>query len=162
VHEAGHAVVALALRRNVETVTILRSGHMGGFVDSVYRRTSAKPYRELPTGEFERRSPAELLAPATNRARDQIVILLAGAEAERQIVPALALPDGDKVDLETIAQFVADAARVGESSTDVMQWAGRRTAALVQRHRVSIFRVAIYLVSNETLTGREVRTILGR
>ena len=157
IHEAAHAVVALALRRSVGAVTIVRDGHVGGFAETVFRRSSVRMFRELPDGSWVSNIEQAGARLDQRRARDVVVICLAGAEAERQIVPDLLMPDGNEGDREIIAEQLANAVNPGESPDELLTRLQDRTAMLVRRHRNSIITLAAYLVANETLTGAQVR-----
>jgi hypothetical protein len=98
----------------------------------------------------------------TPRAR-RVTILLAGAEAERQIMPEhLRIGDSDKYDREQIAKLLIDAVGAGESEGHLLARLKHRAAKLVRRHRHVIIQMAAYLVSNETLTTANVRLIWRR
>ncbi len=159
VHEAGHAVVTLALRRGIGAISIRPDGHIGGFSKIVCRRSSVRLYGELPDGSFVRVGDARGRAVERKRARDLMTVFLAGREAERQILPDLMSVESDKVDREMIAEQLPAALRPGQTANDLLSELEGRTAALVRKHRALIIEIAAYLVANETLSPDEARSL---
>jgi hypothetical protein len=159
IHEAGHAVIALALRHRVDIVTI-RGGRIqtptgdrtiGGGVHMP--RRSHKIFRERPDGSF-----VNTIAEKEQRAaRESICICLAGREAEQQIAPDRVIPDSDMYDREDIVQLLPLALGRWQSEADALSRLSTRTQSLVHTYREVILLLASWLLSEETLSGRETR-----
>jgi ATP-dependent Zn protease len=163
IHEAGHAIVAMALRHPVDTVTIRGTGHIGGSTMINFRSTRrVRAYEEMPDGRFRNVARERIQKSERQRARDDIVVCLGGAEAERQIVSDLQIPDGDKWDRKRIKALLIDAVESGQSDQTLLKRLQRRAAQLVQRHRAAIIELAAFLVANETLAAPTVQAIWRR
>lgn len=159
IHEAGHAVVRLALRRGVECVSIRADGGTGGYTGLASRPGRVLAFKERPDGSFVIRSESDEQLRQRRWASDLIVVLLAGHEAEAQIVPDLVIPDGDSLDREHIRTLLPKAAGELESAETVLARLQHQCQRLVRQHRITIAEMAGYLVANETLSGKEARSI---
>jgi hypothetical protein len=139
-HEAGHAVIALRLGYEVKWVTI-------------------KPRRRsLGRAEIQHGSPSP----------DDIRIDLAGPLAEALVNPT---PFHEKIQLgsrgdwrntgRSVREFVA-LEFIGDQEGDILiDELLQETKALVRRDREAISRVAEALLTRKTLTGAEIKRIMG-
>ncbi|MEO5894946.1 MAG: hypothetical protein ABIS06_04545 [Vicinamibacterales bacterium] len=123
------------------------------------RRSSIRTHRELPDGSFVNVGETQKRAVVRKRARNEITVLLAGCEAERQIVLDLMMAESDKLDRELIVERLPAALRPGQTADELLFELEQKTAALVRKHRVFIIEIAQYLVAQETLRADEVRSL---
>ena len=151
IHEAGHAVIALALRHRLSAVTVQGSGHIGVYIE--LRGSAARMFRERPDGVFVDVS----IEKRQRCAREAVCIFLAGRESEQQILPDLSLPDSDRHDRELIARELPQALASGQEAADLLSQLEQRTRLMVRTYRDVIVFLATLLVSNTSLTAGEVR-----
>lgn len=134
-HEAGHAVVALALGRAVQRVSIL-PGHAW-----------------LGRCEFQKGR----VRPLEDWLEREILISLAGAAAEARHTGAYAW-DGASADLRAVRRLAVQ--RAGERQAERLE---RRLLAKVEHllnqagHWQAVELIAVELLRRETISGRAVR-----
>jgi hypothetical protein len=152
VHEAGHAIVALALQLPLDDVTLRPS-------------TDRAP-----------------VPPDATRVREVITMLCAGVEAERLLVPQLVRAGSDELDRQHIASLlevagsnhvdcddmkaptVADQGLTrddGSAYAALVAHCERDAKTLVRRYGKRILHVALLLISNETLRASDVAMVCG-
>jgi ATP-dependent Zn protease len=150
-HEAGHAVIARVLT--------LASGH--ATIKPDYDEETAgvsiteEPYACL--SEWSKRGKVRDHADAVWHAR--IMVSMAGAEAEAELVGSAAIGDGD--DRKQIGLMAEEL-----SCTDFWERLEPRlramTRMLVRRHRARIERVAKALLAKTTLSAKQLDKLVGR
>jgi ATP-dependent Zn protease len=154
IHEAGHAVIALVLRRPISVATIQRDGHSAGFVELSDRRPM-RVFRETANGTFvnvEQDKRRTLY-------RTEICFLLAGRAAEELLLPDLAIQDSDVLDRNRIAEILPRALSPGQSEAQLLETPEQRTRKLVRTYRDVILLLAGLLVSNTSLTGAQIQLV---
>ena len=152
VHEAGHAVIALVLRRPISGATIQRDGH-AGFVDLSVRRP--RVFRATANGVFVNVEQEK----RRTHYRTDICVLLAGRAAEELLLPDLAIQDSDsdRFDRTVIAKFLPLALSPQQSEAQLLETLEQQTRTLVRTYRDVIVLLAALLVSNTSLTGAQIR-----
>jgi ATP-dependent Zn protease len=150
-HEAGHAVISRVL--------MLASGRAS--IEPDYDEGSAgHAITELQYAcldEWEKRGKVRAEAAVWHA---RIMVLMAGAEAEIEILGTKALGDGD--DRLKIA-FTAEEMPRGEAFWEGLEPRLRAmTRMLVRRHRAIIERVANALRDKTTLSGEAIDKLVGR
>ena len=150
IHEAGHAVLRIALGLDVVAVSIvpdLRKG-TAGFV--VYEEDTAAAELQVVGRE------AFILRHA--------MVYYAGAEATRQLIPTDPDPDaGANSDERKAAELIID--QIGgpaESTGFLFSLARRRCALLVAHHQPEIQALALALETNLILSGKAARRVFMR
>lgn len=139
VHEAGHAVVALRLRRRVGDLSIAPFGDALGTC-AIWVPTGGNPLDPTPR--------------KMRAIRDAVVICLAGSAAE------IHGQEGTRnlwsADDYEMAEKLAES--VGGSNA-LVRWGQVRACNLVERHWVEIEAVATELLKSTTLLGSTARLI---
>jgi hypothetical protein len=158
VHEAGHAVLQIALGLDCHLVSIcpVPSEGLAGFTLS----------RGVPTQASRETADASAAQSAEHRAlylRDAMVSY-AGAEAVRQLIPTDPDPDqGASCDEEDAAKTIAEAIGSGDVSARLLfALARRRCAVLVTHYEPEIRAIAGQLEAKHVLFGRSVRKVFRR
>jgi ATP-dependent Zn protease len=148
-HEAGHAVIERVLTLPSGGVTIKPDYDEGSWGHANVR----KPFNCQV--EWEKRG----------KARDEkfiwhakIIALMAGAEAEAELLGLTALGDGgDREDIKYISYELA-----GANWDQLEPRLRAMTRQLVRRHKALIERLAKALLVKTTLSGEEVDKLVGR
>ena len=156
VHEAGHAVVAMALGRCVGHIKtqIQVQGREAASIDMPPRRR-LRTFRELADGSFLLDNGEH---SRRRRAHVEICMLLGGHEAERQILPGLIVPGSDSSDREAIAKILPSGLRAGQSEAELLRRLEQRTAQLVARHRGLINYISGELGLNGGASPEQLRS----
>ncbi|MFJ7441309.1 hypothetical protein ACIQW5_27105 [Methylorubrum thiocyanatum] len=152
IHEAGHAVVGRVLTMACGGATILANEAEGEAGHSI----TSDPMVIL--GEWDRRGKwrgTDMGLASVYRGR--IIAVMAGAEAEAEILGECSGGDGD--DRYQVALMLYEIA--GEEAHERIEIRLRRFAQqLARKHRTDIERVAAALMERETLTGEEIDAML--
>jgi hypothetical protein len=165
-HEAGHAVIGLALKMPIAFVTIKQRGYSGGHVDqapvphSVGRVWARGQYRK-PIADFSKQDAFG--NPVSERNDDwhaDVVMSIAGGMAEAEFLKdgstwrELWSP-GDK-------QCVAfDRRKLGDQARSIEEYKAE-CEKLIKQHWPMIEAVAAKLLKEETLSGNDVYAICWR
>jgi hypothetical protein len=153
-HEAGHAVVSLSLGLPVETVSIIASGHSGGF-------TRGSAGTRVPTrGDLE----SLVMVMLGGRAADVQLGAGANAGAEQDLSTATALLLRAMGEFGLYGRLTHTAApslirRPDERLEATLQQLLRQAMQLVQHHCAAVLALAEQLLQHRVLDGSAVERI---
>jgi hypothetical protein len=159
VHEAGHAVVGRVLGYPCGGATIIGNAAEGEVGYSVacdpWLASSIWDARQMQAAALGKSTKCRDVVRSAFRAR--ILIFMAGAEAERELLGIDAQGDGDdRREIELTAQF--GGAELSDGWEPRMR---RQTRQLVRKHRSAIERVAHALIDKQTLAGTRLDRLVG-
>ena len=149
VHEAGHAVVTVALGVRLEQVTI-NSPEGGG-----YSRPDFFMYERVASNDLDFMPKKELRKIIEKR----IVMAMAGRIAELKILneSRIATEDGDDVNIK----HALDLMEIDDKQREmIIKKCKRRTRRLVSANIENICRVVDALWEDDTLSGRDVISMM--
>ncbi len=153
-HEAGHAVVAMALGQSVEAVSIVSEGRMGGFMKSV------------TPSSFPTRDELETLVTILlgGRATDMIYGKGAHAGAEHDLAAAtglLAKGMGDLGLYGTLTRTGPSSAlqQINDGVEPVLQQMLRRALKIVRDEQAALLALTDALLQHRILDGNAVATL---
>jgi ATP-dependent Zn protease len=140
-HEAGHAVLALALGRPLERVTIA---------------PGKIPFGPATLGQC--RIQKGRFKPSQDELEDDMLILLAGMVAESQVTGQYC-PRGAATDLRGVRQLAATRASSERQIERLERRALDKTEHLLSdaAHQQALERIARELLDKETISGRAAR-----
>jgi ATP-dependent Zn protease len=150
-HEAGHAVIGRVLALPCGRATI-RPDYEEGVAGQAL---TEEPYTCLR--EWEKRGKVRDAAAAWH---GRIIVYMAGAEAEMELLGSEAIGDGyDRLQIALMAEEIP----AGETFWERLEPRLRAmTRMLVRRHRVLIEQVAKALLARSTLSAKSLDKIVGR
>src|ERR1700722_13727258 len=137
IHEAGHAVVALAVGVPLAEATIVPEGD---FLGHVFAPSGARYWQDGDDGCLRELVEADC------------IVSLAGGVAERLLLPAPFDRRGCSSDYRNVREWL----RKWELCRGAIM---RRTERLVRRHAEAIERVAEALIAHRRLPGEDVVTL---
>jgi hypothetical protein len=153
-HEAGHAVVSLALDMPVETVSIIANGHSGGF-------TKGSAGSPIPT-----RADLEAVVTVMLGGRAADIQLGAGANAGAEVDLAMAtsllvraMGEFGLYDRLTHTTAPGLLRRPDERLEATLQQLLRRAMQIVQHHRAAVLALAEQLLQHRVLDRAAVERI---
>jgi hypothetical protein len=166
-HEAGHAVIGLALKLPIAFVTIKRRAHSLGHVSrapvhhgvgEVYARGN---YRK-PIADLSKQDAFgnPVTGPNDNHHAD-IVMTIAGGMAEIEFLKAKKRwneMQGTETDRRIVAH---DRRKLGDKAPSIAEYEAE-CAKLIKQHWPMIEAVAAKLIEEETLSGHDVYSICWR
>jgi|HubBroStandDraft_6_1064221.scaffolds.fasta_scaffold526890_2 hypothetical protein len=170
-HEAGHAVVALALGFSLDAVSIERSATAGGYADVLAPTEWGARFRETARGSGAfRLVERKRLTGGKAAIQKMIIYTFAGFAAQRLKNPR-ASTSGIAQDFEDIIswskryrvlppgrrKFVDD-----DQHRIFLHNFEREAQRLVKKLRGPIEKLALLLLRRQTLTGAEVKRAVGR
>jgi ATP-dependent Zn protease len=150
-HEAGHAVIGRVLALPCGAATIKPDFNNG------IAGTSITPGPYVCEAELEKRGKMRLHRDAIWHAR--IMVSMAGAEAEIELLGSKALGDGE--DRLEIQKIVSEFCRV-DFWNKLEPRLRAMTRMLVRRHKPRIERVAEALLAKTTLSAKALDKLVGR
>ncbi|HEY6701787.1 MAG TPA: hypothetical protein VI137_13415 [Pseudolabrys sp.] len=142
-HEAGHAVVAAALRRKVHSITIIPDAEAHG------RVRHESPLRGIRL-DFDGSNRARL------RAEEAIMIFLGGPIAERRAFPRSLRhwhTHGDYTKATDISGSVCGST---EEESAFLNWLAIKTQKILDLRWNQIERIAAALIERRRLSGKEI------
>jgi ATP-dependent Zn protease len=142
-HEAGHAVVTVALRRKVHSATIIPHADTHG---RVHHETPLRGIRL----DFDGSPRARL------RAEDAIMISLGGGMAQRRAFPRSLRhwhTHGDDTNVTDIAGSVCGSA---EEENTFIKWLEARTQVILDLRWHEVERIAAALLERKRLSSKEL------
>jgi ATP-dependent Zn protease len=150
-HEAGHAVIGRVLTLACGGATIKPN-----YADATAGRAITEgPYACLY--EWEKRGKVRDTAAVWHA---RIITLMAGAEAEQELLGSKALGDSD--DRLQIALMAEEMTRNAPDWDKLEPRLRAMTMMLVRRHRARIERVAEALLARMTLSAKAINRLVGR
>lgn len=163
-HEAGHVVVATALQKRVELVSIGVTGKVGGFCLFMEQSDPAFAPAEIAAAATEMAATMERPATRPTYSADErerrVLIALAGPEAQRRCTGGRWNPLGDEYDMQRARDLLgADSRSVWDVCAEIAD-ARERTRMLLDKHWPAVEAVALALLTTGTLTGSQVRTLI--
>jgi ATP-dependent Zn protease len=151
VHEAGHAVVTVALGVRLEQVTINNNSPKGGG----YSQPDFFMYKLVASNDLDFMPKKELRQIIEKR----IVMAMAGRIAELKILneSRIATEDGDDVNIK----HALDLMEIDDKQREmIIKKCKRRTRRLVSANIENICRVVDALWEDDTLSGRDVISMM--
>ena len=151
-HEAGHAVAAFFQNRRTQTVTITADSDVLG-LHKGYRQ----PAFLAGLNQSGRLSEEHL----ERRAHREIIVCLAGAEAEKRAgAPKAAVARGAALDQELAVDFASRVTGSAEEVEALLNWLAVRKRNLIEHHWHCVEAVSRALIERKTLRWKEVREII--
>lgn len=145
IHEAGHAVAAIAVRRGVHGATIVPEAEIDGRVRTARFGNTFRPDIDLPPGH------QRLLEAA-------ILVLMAGHEAER--IDGRRGRRGDTIDLITAANLAAHACGSDEEIEALMELQRVRAHNILRLRWNAVLAVAGALLAEKSVSGPRIRALV--
>lgn len=148
-HEAGHAVAKKVLGLKLRSATIVPRGDYQGFVTG-------------PIGINVQRLRYDIFSVnEVSRWHNEIIVLMAGAQAQRKYKPRSVRPymiAADNANIQTILECV----HPRNEHRTIINWLRVRTENLINhpKHWRYVEDVAVALLENRTLTGDDISKIL--
>jgi len=140
-HEAGHAVAAYAIGREIHSVTIDEGGGGASLHQSPI-------YGQMLEGE------------AAWNVIEEMVIAFAGPAAQRRVQPGCKVPSSDR---ETVEALLANAEGLTQSERErVLRQAKKEARKLIDRHWHQVEMVAAGLLEHRVLNDVEIAVLLQR
>ena len=150
IHEAGHAVIGRVLDLPCGYATIIADDDSAGHAIT-HDQWVTLGHWEDHCGKYHRDEPTAL--------RARIIVLMAGAEAERELLGQCAGGDGqDRRQITFMGDTLMDTFSPAWDRWETRL--RRQTVRLVRRHRKAIERVATALVEKETLAATEIDALM--